>query len=598
MPGAVELEHDRTAVPTETAHQDGAAGIPRRAIRRWPRIALALALAPLVVSAVALAVAVGGDYRPEGDIAIVEMTTRAVGDHWPLVGNHSRDGWHQPGPALLYVLAAPYRLLARSSIALPLGALAINGASVAGMAILARRRGGVPLMLITLLGCALVMRSFGPEPLRLPWHAWVTVFPYGLLVFLTWAMACGDRWALPVAVLVGSFVAQTHVGYVALALPLLALGAAWLLATHRRDLARLGWPSLCALGVGVLAWVPPVIDELTNDPGNATLLVRWFRNGGTDGEASHTLLEGWRVVSAQYAVAPEWLAGTRSPIGFDPEPPYVSDPVVPVLLVVVTLAVAVLWRRRVSQSGQLVAVWAVASVVGVVATSRIIGPMYAYRFGWARMLGMVAGVIVAWAAWRVVAEWRPALERRVLTPIAVTAIAVLAIVGSVAHVRAGVPQESESATIRELVGPVLAALPPGDGEVVVEGIDFFGVSYASGLVLQLERRGIDAGQPPTAPRRAEELHVYSGGPVRARLTVAFHADVVDLTARPGLRLVVLSGGLTLDDLRASVEASEQLEAVVAGERVVDDGQFDALVQAATLPRPAVGVFIETPPAGT
>jgi hypothetical protein len=138
------------------------------------------------------------------------------------------------------VLALPYRLLGASSIALPLGALAINGASVAGMAVVARRRGGIPLMLITLLGCALVMRSFGPEQLRLPWHAWVTVFPYGLLVFLTWAMACGDRRALPVAVLVGSFVAQTHVGYVALALPLVALGAAWLVASHRRDADRGG----------------------------------------------------------------------------------------------------------------------------------------------------------------------------------------------------------------------------------------------------------------------------------------------------------------------------------------------------------------------
>ncbi|HEY6698991.1 MAG TPA: hypothetical protein VIZ67_12235 [Acidimicrobiales bacterium] len=597
MPGAVEVEHDRSAVPAEAARPDHDDGISRRAEPRSPRAALALALAPLVVSAVALAVAVGGDYRPEGDIAIIEMTTRAVGDHWPLVGNHSHDGWHHPGPALLYVLALPYRLLGGSSIGLPVGALAINGASVAGMAIVARRRGGVPLMLITLLGCALVMRSFGPEQLRLPWQPWVTVFPYGLLVFLTWAMACGDRWALPVAVLVGSFAAQTHVGYVALALPLVVLGAAWLFATHRRELTRLLWPSVCALGVALLAWLPPLIDELTNEPGNATLVARWFRNGTINGEGSHTLLEGWRVVSAQYALAPEWLAGTRSLVGFDPAPPYVSDPVVPVLLVAVALAVAVLWRRRVPQSGQLVAVWAGASVVGVIATSRVIGPLYAYRFGWARMLGMVAGVIVAWAAWRVVAERRPALERRVLTPIAVTAIAVLAVVGSVAHVRAGVPQQSESASISELVAPVLAVLPPGDGEVVVEGIDFFGTSYATGLVLQLERHGVDAGQPPTEPRRPEELHIYSGGPVRAHLTLALDDDVVDLTTRRDLRLVVLSGGLTLDELRVAVEASKQLEAIMAGERAVDHGQFDALVQAATLPRPAVGVFTEAPAAG-
>jgi hypothetical protein len=101
MPGVVEVERDRLAIADEAARGAADDEIPRGARRRWPRIALALALAPLVVSAIALAVAVGGDYRPVGDNAIVEMTTRAVDDHWPLVGNHSRDGWHQPGPALL-----------------------------------------------------------------------------------------------------------------------------------------------------------------------------------------------------------------------------------------------------------------------------------------------------------------------------------------------------------------------------------------------------------------------------------------------------------------------------------------------------------------
>jgi hypothetical protein len=596
MPGVVEVERDRPAISDEAARGAADDEIPRRARPRSPRIALALVLAPLAVSAIALAVAVGGDYRPVGDNAIVEMTTRAVGDHWPLVGNHSRDGWHQPGPALLYVLAIPYRLLGGSSIALPLGALAINGTAVAGMAVVARRRGGVPLMLITLLGCALVMRSFGPEQLRLPWHAWVTVLPYGLLVFLTWAMACGDRWALPVAVLVGSFVAQTHVGYVALALPLLALGAAWLIAAHRHHLGRLRAPSLCALGVAVVAWLPPAIDELTNDPGNATLLVRWFNDGGTNGDESHTLLDGWRVVSAQFAAAPEWLVGTE-PVTFIQEPMYLSHPVVPVWLAVVALAVVVLWRRRVSQSSQLVAVWAIASVIGIVATSRTVGPLYIYRFGWARMLGMVAGVIVAWAAWRVVAEWRPSLERRALTPICVTGIAVLAVVGSVAHVRAGVPQQPQSTLARELVAPVVDAVPPGDGEVVVRGVGFMGLSYAATLVLQLERHGIDSGQPLSGPRRPEELHVYAGGPVRARLTVALNNDVIDLTASPGQRLVALAGDLHPDRIRASNEASAELEALMAEEGPVDQDRVEALLRTAVVPEGAVGVFIEVPPAG-
>jgi hypothetical protein len=589
----VDVEHDRSAVPGGVASPGNADETPRRGRRRLPRVALALALAPLVVSAVALVVAVGGEYKPAGDIAIVEMTTRAVGNHWPLVGNHSRDGWHHPGPALLYVLALPYRLLGGATIALPLGALAINGASVAGMAIVARRRGGIPLMLITLLACALVLRSFGPEQVRVPWQAWITMLPYALLVFLTWAMACGERWALPVAVLVGSFVAQTHVGYVALALPLVAFGAAWLLASHRRKLGRLRAPSLCALGVAVVAWLPPVIDQLTHDPGNATVLVRWFREGGASGEASHSLLDGWRVVSAQYGLPPEWLAGTR-PVNLLQEPTYVSDPVVPVLLAVVALAIVVLWRLRVSQSGQLIATWAVASVVGIVATARTVGLLFAYRFGWARMLGMVAGVIVAWAAWRALVAWRPVLERRVLTPVALVGIAVLAVVGSVAHVRAGVPQERESEVVNELAPPVLAAVPAGDGEVVVRGIGFLGLSYASGLVLQLERHGIDAGQPQSQRRRPEELHIYAGGPVRARFTVALDDDVAALTADPTQRLVALSGELDLDELRAADKARQALEALLQGDGPVDQDRVEELFRATAHSHSAVGVFIQAP----
>lgn len=79
--------------------------------------------------------------------------------------------------------------------------------------------------------------------------------------------------------------------------------------------------------------------------------------------------------------------------------------------------------------------------------------------------------------------------------IGVVGLAVLAVVGSLAHVRAGVPQEEESDVVNDLAPPVLAAVPPGEGEVVVRGIGFLGLSYASGLVLQLERHGIDAVSP-------------------------------------------------------------------------------------------------------
>src|ERR687894_2302804 len=236
------------------------------------RLGVALDVVPLVVSAAALLVG-QGDYVAIGDLAGTELITRDVGRHAVELGPYSRDGWHHPGPALYYVLAVPYRLLGSTGAAIDVGALLVNAASVAGMAFTARRRGGTSLMLVTLVGCALLMRTMGPDDLRLPWNPYITVLPYALLVFLTWAMTCRERWALPAAVAVASFTAQTHIGYVALALPLVAVGVAWLVAATvpagRRDddddhEPAPGWRSLLVPGasaaaIGAVMWLPPAL---------------------------------------------------------------------------------------------------------------------------------------------------------------------------------------------------------------------------------------------------------------------------------------------------------------------------------------------------
>ena len=156
---------------------------------------IALGLVPLLVSAVTVFVRVRSSYYPAGDVAGTELQVRDVGHHPVLLGLFSRDGWNHPGPILFYVLAVPYRLTGGRSIGLLLGALLINGAAILGMALIARRHGGTPLLLLTLLGCGLVVRSFGPDLVRDPWNVSITVLPFGLLVFLTWEMISGSAWA-------------------------------------------------------------------------------------------------------------------------------------------------------------------------------------------------------------------------------------------------------------------------------------------------------------------------------------------------------------------------------------------------------------------
>src|SRR3954469_17079711 len=127
------------------------------------------------------------------DHALTEMHVRDVGHHPVLTGLYSRDDWSHSGPMLFYLLAPVYWLTRESSIALNLGALAINAASIAGIAFVARRRGGTTLMLWSLLACSLLIRTLSADFVRDPWNNYVVTLPFALLIFLVWAMVCGER---------------------------------------------------------------------------------------------------------------------------------------------------------------------------------------------------------------------------------------------------------------------------------------------------------------------------------------------------------------------------------------------------------------------
>lgn len=594
MPVTAELVDDDPDTSREAAApgagEGGGAAESAPPFGPWVlRLAFALALAPFLVSAVSLMVG-HRHYPAMGDVAVTELLTRDVGHRWLELGPFSRDGWFHPGPALFYVLAGPYRLLGSSAAALDAGALVVNGASVAGMGLIARRRGGPVLALITLVGCALLVRSLGTDPTRMPWNPWVTVLPYGLLVFLTVAMACRDRWALPLAVGVATFLAQTHIGFVPLAAPLVVLGAAWLVASPpvggRR---RLVAPALVAAAVAAVMWLPPTVQQLTNHPGNTNVIADWFHTGGPQHYQNHPLTAGWRLVSSQYWLAPEWLFGAR-PHTNTQEPLALFQPLAPGLLLLVGVAAVILWRRRTPAARPLVAVWLVASLVSVVAAARTVGPIFAYRTGWTWVLGMVGGVLVAWAGWRVLAARRPDLQRTVLVPAALVLLAAVSLGTAVVHVRDGLPVPEVSRKLAAIVPQVEQALPDRPGQVVVASNSFEGAGYASGLLLALERAGVDARLPEDvdaagAPRSADT------GPVRARLVVSTDLVIAESSAKPKLRRIAYAGAIPFSELMARVPATRAMADFYAtGDTTVWDryGPHPRVIE----PLSTVAVFIE------
>jgi hypothetical protein len=484
---------------------------------------VAVALVPLVVSAIALARGVDG-FLPVGDLATSELKVRDLGRTSVLTGLYSRADWSHPGPMIWYLLWPFYRLTGSTGLGLALGALAINGASVAGIAAMARRRGGTPLLVCALLGCALLVRSLGGGFTASYWNPYVTTLPFALLVVLVWGMACRDRWALPVAAGVATFLAQTHVGFVPVALCLLAVGAGALVAVTVADgraadrsaalLRTLVAPAAATAGVLAVLWLPPVIDVLTNEPSNAGRTLAWFRDAA---EGVHTLGEGWRVVSAPFGLRGEWLAGQEpGPLGLFAPSPHLAAAPLPLLLVAVAIAAAALWRWRPREGRTLVVTLAVVVIVSVLAVARTVGPIFDYRLRWTWVAPMLAFVAVLWAAWLAVVRRWPGAAGRVVLPGLVAALVVVTGVDAVAAGRVDRLAPGDSDIMAALVPGVLdeldrAGVGPGD-EVLIADPPAAQSWFPGGLLVQLDRRGYDARALPERGDQLGDRWVTSGDP--------------------------------------------------------------------------------------
>jgi hypothetical protein len=569
--------------------------------QRLDLVAVGIVLVPLVVGAIALVVGVGGSYASTSDIAMEELATRDIGRHWVLVGLHSRSTWNHPGPLLNYLLAPFYWVTGGRSIGLHVGALALNGAAIVGMAVVARRHGGRALLLCTLVGTVLVMRTAGADFLNDPWVCFVTTLPFGLLIMLSWSLACGERRALPWAVLVTSFVAQTHVGFVALAPPLMLWGAGWLLvpgwrsgdAGVRRDLRR---TVLASSALAVVLWSPLLLDSWFNSPSNSGNVWRWFDDGEKEfGMGAHDLADGWHVVTGQFDLPPEWLTTKLDVVWPFAEVALLYEHGVPWLLLPVALAAAVAWRRLRRSAVPLVpaavpagtsdgrpqtatsngdgpgvaeahvagdsevpgdgdragrnardAIWlaatlALALVVGIVAVARTVGPVFDYRMRWTWVIAMLAGAFTLWVGWVGLRARQPAVERRLLVPLALAVLLVVSGINVVTGATAGTPYEGDSDIAVSLTEQVAEVVDPDGGVVVIEAPFHAGLWWSRALVLHLERRGVDVrvvGYQGIQHEFGHELRRYDEAePLQMWLHVVRDPWVADFEDNPDARLV-------------------------------------------------------------
>ncbi|HEX2574964.1 MAG TPA: hypothetical protein VHK88_01360 [Aquihabitans sp.] len=319
-----ELVADQRATPRPAALRGGRSSVVRGAfaLDRLAAWGSARWFAPLVglVSATPVFAAVWRALRwgwvPTGDHATIALRSYDVfSGRSPSLGQATTateagaEIAHSPGPMIYWLYSVPSRFGPPWLPAVFAGLVAV--ACFVGVAVLAQRRGGPLLVLATGLGLCLTVRAVDPWYFATNWNPVAVMGPFILLLFVAWSVGVGERRLFPLAVLLASLAVQSHLTYVFPAIALLAVAVAFGfgpelagLVRRRRAPGRDSEPAgddvaadaaapaprwrrrpdpasarpvpwlLAGLAVGAACWAAPLYQQLTNRPGNVTLLAR------------------------------------------------------------------------------------------------------------------------------------------------------------------------------------------------------------------------------------------------------------------------------------------------------------------------------------
>jgi hypothetical protein len=417
----------------------------RRALTLATGLAAAL---PVIVSTIK---ALRDGWLPAADEGVV--ATRAwdvFTSHTPLVGQYSYAGrvtgkvTHSLGPMLYWLLAVPAHFGNSASITLTVAV--VNTLAIIGAVALARRRGGAVLMFAAAIALALMCQSLAAETFHDIWNPSAALFPFTLLIFLCWSLACGEYRLLALTALVASFVVQANLTYLPPTVGLLAVGLGGLAVSLRwprgpgaadaggaggaTELQRadgeapaadartdvpptagtkpdrrsfLRW-SAAALAVVIVCWSAPAIDQVSERHGNISLVVQT----ATTPKAKLGAAVGWHAVVRAVGVRPWWL---YTPVDrwrrqYDVRQGQSGQAVISCIVLLVALLgvmlVGLARGRRDVAAGALIGLvlcGALAAVAASTPSASSVTLTLAYTMWWGSQVGMWVYLMLVWSAW-------------------------------------------------------------------------------------------------------------------------------------------------------------------------------------------------------
>jgi hypothetical protein len=470
--------------------QDGAGRRPPASARLVPWLAFTAAALPLIVAAVAIVA-----HRPVidwgGDRALTELGVREAAHGHRLLGIGGRFGWRHPGPLWLQLLVPLYELTGHAPWSLSIGAMAIHIAMIAIAVAVTARAGGARAAAVLAAAVAVYLCATGMLYWTNLWAGYAITWPLlALMALAAHGSSSGKVWPFPAAVLVGTLLVQTDVSTAVVVVLVIVAAVVLRLVHHGRTLSvgaptargRVAAGALAALVVA--AWVPPLIQQATHDPGNVTLLVRFARNGA----GGHPLRLAAASVGAAMSVFPlgaRWVLrpGVQEHLG--------AGAWWAVALVVAafaaTVGVAVVgWRRGRTFAADLALLTAAGIAAAVFSMSRVDGPINFYLLTWVTILpvtGVTAAVLV------LLPEAQPG--RRDLAVVAALVVAaVAALVETGLH---GTEHDWDRAASRDVAAQTALAVhalgASAHGLVRVHVVTSDTWPDGAGVALQLQRHG-------------------------------------------------------------------------------------------------------------
>ncbi|WP_277451648.1 hypothetical protein [Janibacter sp. DB-40] len=486
---------------------------------------LAVVLAPLV----AVATAISHDWAPNGDDATIALRSAGVLDgHLPLTGMRSTAGngvdvslsTHHLGPLQFYLLALPLALTGGAAAGIAIGGALIAAVASVLTVVWARRLGGTLGVAVFTGGLLLAQWAIGAEAMFRPLNPYAPLLPTYLALLLLWALIRGDHRALPPFVVAVSLLAQSNLAFLPLA-GVLTLTAVVVAVRPPRDQPRpaaraargrpraratrahrrsRGW----AIGLGLLVWLPSLLELLVHQPNNLRQLVRWATSGSGDPIGVVAGIEHLSLlapVPGGFRHYSQDLLTTGTPTGT----------ALGIVVLLLLAAISTGWRVP---RGRASSAWparvALAANLGMIATASRLPEWPAAPYWVITWLPVAA---FTWAAlvWRGLAYLEgatPRLPGRIAMPLA----GGLVVGGLAAAVLTVQPDWSESRSMSTVARGTVSALGPGEGRAVrIRGYGFVPtLGAAPAIAWEAHRAGWEPHYLSSWPFEEDAEYLWTG----------------------------------------------------------------------------------------